>query len=69
MNDEKFEMVIDSDGLGHNEIFSLYYDGKRIWAGTFGGGVSCFNDGLWFTMSQADGLASSNVGCYTIYKR
>ena len=36
-------MVIDADGLGHNEIFSLHYDGKRMWAGTFGGGVSCFS--------------------------
>ena len=62
LNDDQFKMVIDADGLGHNEIFSLYYDGKRIWAGTFGGGVSCFSDGLWYTMSQADGLASSNVG-------
>ena len=62
LNDEQFKMIIDADGLGHNEIFSMYYDGKSMWAGTFGGGVSCFNDGLWFTMSQADGLASSNVG-------
>jgi len=62
LNDDQFKMVIDADGLGHNEIFSLHYDGKRMWAGTFGGGVSCFSDGLWYTMSQADGLASSNVG-------
>ena len=62
LKDNEFEMVIDSDGLGHNEIFSLYNDGKRMWAGTFGGGVSCFSDGLWFTMSEVDGLSSNNVG-------
>ena len=33
-----------------------------MWAGTFGGGVSCFSGDIWYTMSQADGLASSNVG-------
>ena len=37
-------MIRDSDGLAHNEMFSLYNDGKRMWAGTFGGGVSCFHD-------------------------
>ena len=60
-------MVIDSDGLGHNEIFSLYNDGKRMWAGTFGGGVSCFSDGLWYTMSEVDGLSSNNVGAIVAY--
>ena len=54
LKDNEFKMVIDSDGLGHNEIFSLYNDGKRMWAGTFGGGVSCFSDGLWYTMSEVD---------------
>ena len=32
LNDDQFKMVIDADGLGHNEIFSLHYDGKRMWA-------------------------------------
>ncbi|MFL3014029.1 MAG: SpoIIE family protein phosphatase [Candidatus Neomarinimicrobiota bacterium] len=62
LKNNEFEMVIDSDGLGHNEIFSLYNDGQRMWAGTFGGGVSCFSDGLWFTMSENDGLSSNNIG-------
>ena len=43
------QMIRDSDGLAHNEMF-LYNDGKRMWAGTFGGGVSCFHDNTWFTL-------------------
>ena len=61
LNDNQFKMVIDADGLGHNEIFSLHYDGTRMWAGTFGGGVSCFSDDLWYTMSQACLLYTSDA--------
>ena len=57
-----FRMIRDTDGLGHNELFSLYYDGIRMWAGTFGGGVSSFFDGDWFTMHEADGLNSNLIG-------
>ena len=57
-----FRMIRDTDGLGHNELFSLYYDGSRMWAGTFGGGVSCLSDANWFTMHEADGLNSNLIG-------
>ena len=59
---DDFEMLRDSDGLAHNEILSLFYDGKRMWAGTFGGGVSCFFDETWFTMRESDGLNSNTIG-------
>ena len=55
-------MIRDSDGLAHNEMFSLYNDGKKMWAGTFGGGVSCFHDNTWFTLRESDGLNSNTVG-------
>ena len=61
-NDERFKMIRDSDGLGHNEMFSLTYDGSNIWAGTFGGGVSCYNDSVWFTLRESDGLNSNTIG-------
>ncbi len=57
-----FKMIRDSDGLGHNEMFSLTYDGSNVWAGTFGGGVSCFNEGIWFTLRESDGLNSNTIG-------
>ena len=59
---DQFRMIRDSDGLAHNEMFSLYNDGKRMWAGTFGGGVSCFYQNTWFTLRESDGLNSNTVG-------
>ncbi len=59
---DQFRMIRDSDGLAHNEMFSLYNDGKRMWAGTFGGGVSCFHQDTWFTLRESDGLNSNTVG-------
>ena len=61
-DDNTFKMIRDSDGLGHNEMFSLTYDGSNVWAGTFGGGVSCFNEGVWFTLRESDGLNSNTIG-------
>ena len=62
LENEKFRMIRDSDGLGHNEIFSLYFDGEKMWAGTFGGGVSCLSDDTWFTLKETDGLISNTIG-------
>ena len=33
-----------------------------MWAGTFGGGVSCFHENTWFTLRESDGLNSNTVG-------
>ena len=62
LEQDQFRMIRDSDGLAHNEMFSLYNDGKKMWAGTFGGGVSCFHDNTWFTLRESDGLNSNTVG-------
>lgn len=58
----KFEMINSSDGLGHNEIFTLFSDEKNIWAGTFGGGVSYLNEDGWSTINTDDGLIGNTVG-------
>ncbi len=60
--DDKFRMIRDSDGLAHNEMFSLFHDGQRTWAGTFGGGISCFYEDNWFTLRESDGLNSNTIG-------
>ena len=62
LEQDQFRMIRDSDGLAHNEMFSLYNDGKKMWAGTFGGGVSCFHQNTWFTLRESDGLNSNTVG-------
>ena len=62
LEEDQFRMIRDSDGLAHNEMFSLYNDGKKMWAGTFGGGVSCFHENTWFTLRESDGLNSNTVG-------
>ena len=58
----KFTMIKDTDGLGHNEIFSLYYGDGKMWVGTFGGGVSCYSNETWFTLRESDGLISNTIG-------
>ena len=66
---DNFEMIRDSDGLGHNEMFSLFYDGDRMWAGTFGGGVSCLSNDTWFTLRETDGLNSNTIGAVAAISR
>ena len=58
----KFTMIKDTDGLGHNEIFSLHYGDGKMWVGTFGGGVSCYSNETWFTLRESDGLISNTIG-------
>ena len=62
MENKSFTKISDLDGLGHNEIFSMHYDGKNLWAGTFGGGVSVLADDNWFTLREIDGLNSNTIG-------
>ena len=51
-----------SDGLAHNETRVLKTDNKgRIWAGSFGGGVSCYDNGLWVSLNEKDGLISNTI--------
>lgn len=52
------------DGLPHNWIYNLFQDSLgRIWAGTWGGGAACYQDGQWRAFTTADGLHSNEVTC------
>ncbi|RDB42432.1 regulator [Halomonas sp. DQ26W] len=45
-----------------NYIFAMHADPEdRIWAGTWGGGVSVYENGAWYNYTSADGLAGDLV--------
>lgn len=51
-----------ADGLGSNQIRSLYPDKDgTLWIGTSGGGLSAYTDGRFRSFSQRDGLLSDNI--------
>jgi signal transduction histidine kinase/ligand-binding sensor domain-containing protein len=51
-----------TDGLGSNQIRSLYSDKDgALWVGTFGGGLSVFQEGRFQRFSERDGLLSDNI--------
>ena len=51
-----------SDGLAHTETRVLKTDNRgRIWAGSFGGGVSCYDNGIWISLNEKDGLISNTI--------
>lgn len=48
--------------MNPNYIFAMHADAEdRIWAGTWGGGVSVYEDGGWRNLTTADGLAGNLV--------
>ena len=50
------------DGLADNFISCLSEDSKgRIWAGTFGGGISVFSGGGMITYNNANGLDANDI--------
>jgi ligand-binding sensor domain-containing protein len=52
------------EGLPHNWIYDLYQDSHdRIWAGTWGGGVTRFEGGQWKTFTTEHGLHCNEVTC------
>ncbi len=60
---QSIKIFTTSDGLAHNETRVLEVDNKgRIWAGSFGGGVSCYDNGLWISLNEKDGLISNTIG-------
>tara|TARA_B110000444_G_C18847298_1_gene602938 strand:+ start:1715 stop:4738 length:3024 start_codon:yes stop_codon:yes gene_type:complete len=63
--DNQFKMVNTSDGLSHNEVYSLSIINNEIWAGTFGGGVSFSTDNYWSTINKSDGILGNTVGAIT----
>ena len=45
------------------KTFSEYLsDNRKLWVGTFGGGLSYLSEGQWFTMNTEDGLIGNTVG-------
>jgi len=51
-----------SNGLTHNEVWGLFCDTKgRVWASTFGGGVTCFDKTTLFSFDIDDGLLENSV--------
>lgn len=52
-----------ADGLGNNQIRSLYQDPDgTLWIGTVGGGLSVFRDGVFQHYGVREGLLSDNIG-------
>lgn len=48
--------------MNPNYVFAMHADPEgRIWAGTWGGGVSFHEDGRWHNLTRADGLAGDLV--------
>jgi ligand-binding sensor domain-containing protein len=57
-----FTSYTTRDGLGGNEVRSIYSDRRgRVWVGTDGGGVSCFDGTGLRTLTTKDGLNNSRV--------
>jgi signal transduction histidine kinase/ligand-binding sensor domain-containing protein len=51
-----------ADGLGSDQIRSLYQDPKgMLWVGTLGGGLHAFHDGKFLRFTARDGLLSDNI--------
>lgn len=51
-----------ADGLGSNNVHSLYQDPDgTLWIGTFGGGLNALRDGKFFKYTVRDGLLSDNI--------
>jgi len=50
--------------LPHNWIYDIYQDSRdRVWVGTWGGGLACYEAGEWKTFTTAHGLHSNAVTC------
>lgn len=62
INSSGSRLYTSADGLGSNQIRSLYpdHDGT-LWIGTFGGGLSASKDGRFQRFSERDGLLSDNI--------
>jgi ligand-binding sensor domain-containing protein/two-component sensor histidine kinase len=51
-----------TDGLGSNQIRSLYLDQDgTLWIGTFGGGLNAFRNGVFSRYTARHGLLSDNI--------
>jgi signal transduction histidine kinase/ligand-binding sensor domain-containing protein len=62
IKDGKTRRFDTSDGLGSNQIHSLYQDPDgALWIGTFGAGLNEYRNGVFTTYAAKDGLLSDNV--------
>jgi ligand-binding sensor domain-containing protein len=59
-----WETITTREGLPHNWIYDLFQDSNnRIWVGTWGGGLACYQSGNWCTFTTKNGLHSNEVTC------
>lgn len=50
------------DGLAHNEISCISENSSgEIWVGTWGGGITVFNEGKMLTFNEGNGLPASQI--------
>jgi hypothetical protein len=57
-----FSNFTTAQGLGNNNVFSIYASGGTVYAGTAGGLSISTNGGTsWSNYTTADGLGSNNV--------
>ncbi len=62
IHDGKTRRFTASDGLGSDQIRSLYQDADgTLWIGTFGDGLNAFRNGAFVRYAAKDGLLSDNV--------
>jgi len=53
---------LDRAVFNPNVVTSIFIDGEdRVWAGTWGGGLALYQNGLWRNYTIADGLAANHV--------
>ncbi len=62
IRDGRATLLTTADGLGSDQIRSLYPDPEgALWVGTFGGGLARLRDGVFSRFTARDGLLSDNV--------
>lgn len=60
------KLYTTADGLGSDQIRSLYLDGQgTLWIGTLGGGLSAWKGSMFVNYTAKDGLLSDNISKVT----
>ena len=60
--DQKMLAFTPVEGLSHENVRSLFQDTDgSIWAGTYGGGLSHFHDGVFSAYGKEEGLSSDLI--------
>jgi ligand-binding sensor domain-containing protein len=59
-----WETITTQNGLPHNWIYDIFQDSqRRIWVGTWGGGLARLEDDRWKIFTKVDGLHCNEVTC------